>query len=241
MRPTLTPEVVQALAQSFRNQAVVVWLYLWTRADFKTSKTWPSLRTIGTALGIRPENVLREIRILETEGWLVVQKGRSTNTYDVTVPKSVDAVLTTPVPQSVYPAVTTPVPSGDNPPSPDVTGPSEQYQEHNHKPQKRSTSKVFDPSSMDLPFQSERFTQTWGDFCQHRLSLKCRLSELAATRILNKCKSWGEEIAITALDQSIESGWKTIYEPKGNGKVPRSTIPKEPPFVDTVGSRKTSR
>jgi hypothetical protein len=76
---------------------------------------------------------------------------------------------------------------------------------------------------MDLPFASETFRQTWADFLEHRKTVKAPMSDLAAKRILAKCRSWGEPVAIEALDRSIEAGWKGIFPPRGNNEPQRES------------------
>jgi hypothetical protein len=76
---------------------------------------------------------------------------------------------------------------------------------------------TFDPSTVDLPFASDRFRQSWGDYCCHRQHIKVPLTELAVTRLLNKCRQWGEDVAIASIDATIESGkWTGLFPPKGN-------------------------
>lgn len=86
-------------------------------------------------------------------------------------------------------------------------------------------NKAFDPLSLALPFPSDAFRQSWGDFCQSRKSIKPPLTEVAASRLLKKCERWGEETAIAAIDASIENGWKGLFEPKRSG-------PRAPERVD---------
>jgi len=74
----------------------------------------------------------------------------------------------------------------------------------------------FDPLKVDLPFTSPEFATAWAEFCQHRQSIKVKLTKLAATKILNRCRDWGEPAAIAAIDATVRSNkWTDIYEPKG--------------------------
>jgi hypothetical protein len=84
-----------------------------------------------------------------------------------------------------------------------------------------------------LPYDSEGFRDTWKLFCQMRAGKKKSVTELAATRILAKCRDWGEAIAIEALDRSIGGEWTDIYLPKSNGAAPRSKggAPKRGPLI----------
>lgn len=82
---------------------------------------------------------------------------------------------------------------------------------------------TFDPTEVDLPFDSERFRQSWGDFCRYRRELpdaaKAPLTGLAVTRLLAKCKRWGEGGAIASINTTIESGkWTGLFKQKGNNE-----------------------
>ncbi|MHC4181119.1 MAG: hypothetical protein ACYSWU_26780, partial [Planctomycetota bacterium] len=82
---------------------------------------------------------------------------------------------------------------------------------------KEKEATAFDPTTVDLPFSSDRFRQSWCDFCQHRQNIKVPLTGLAITRLLNKCKKWGEGTAIASIDATIESGkWTGLYPPKND-------------------------
>jgi hypothetical protein len=99
----------------------------------------------------------------------------------------------------------------------------------NPNPSPSPKKETFDPTKVDLPFGSEDFRQSWGDFCDHRGGLvkrgdkKAELTELAVTRLLKKCGRWGEETAIASIDITIENGWKGLFEPKGNAHGKRAT------------------
>ena len=74
----------------------------------------------------------------------------------------------------------------------------------------------FDPSELVLPFDSPRFLEAWNEFCEHRKTTTPKMTTLAAKKILTKCKDFGESVAIQAIDNSIRSGWKDIFPPRGN-------------------------
>ncbi len=80
----------------------------------------------------------------------------------------------------------------------------------------------FDPLKAELPFDSPEFAKAWQDFCQHRRNVKVTLTELATTRILNKCQKWGEVLAIMAIDATIASDkWTDIYKPRDSDGQPK--------------------
>lgn len=104
------------------------------------------------------------------------------------------------------------------------TGPKgEPKRDHNgspFKPKPKPSPKpkeTFDPTKVDLPFDSERFRQSWGEFCQHRKDIRKPLTKLAVTKALNKCRAFGEADAIVAIDESITSGWPGLFKPKQSG------------------------
>lgn len=82
------------------------------------------------------------------------------------------------------------------------------------KGKSRSKAPQFDALSMDLPFDSQDFRESWSDWVAHRNTLKPAYTELAAKRQLNRCEKMGEETAIQQIDRSITSGWKDIFPPK---------------------------
>ena len=229
----LDNEIIDAHLARLDATAWKLYLCLLRHAN-RDSACWPSQAAIAEKTGLGERAVRNAIGRLVEAGLVIVERR----------PGKPITYLLTPAP-SCRPPDEGPAPSCRTPRhrragDPGTVVPQNKNKEQEPKNKKRS-SKIFDPCSMALPFPSEGFRQTWSDFCQHRQSLKCRLSELAAIRVLNKCKSWGEHDAIAAMDTSIENGWKGIFQSKSNGQATRETVPKEPPFVDTVASRKTSR
>ena len=68
------------------------------------------------------------------------------------------------------------------------------------------------PDSLDTP----AFHKAWADFLEHRREMKHPATALAQTRLLNQCEKWGEARAVEAIDISIGSGWRGLFEPRGN-------------------------
>lgn len=230
-RPQLTTEIVKALAATVPWRAFGVWVYLHSRADRATGESWPTGSTIARDLKIDRANVIRDIRQLETAGWLqVTRKPGTRSLYRVRVPQIAVRETTTVATGGV--GETTREPVGET-----TRGVlAKQHQEPNTTKnttnKKRTKTSNEDPSTTPLPFQSERFRQTWEDFCEHRKRTKHPLTELATKRILAKLQRWGEPAAIQALDTSIENDWRGVFVPKGNGRgQPEYTVPKKPPYV----------
>ena len=241
MRPQLTPELIESLAKTVTRRAFTVWVYLFTRADNETSKTWPSTSTIGKALGINRNHVSAQITELTEAGWLATEHRKGTsNRYRVTAPEGATATSATPhkgatatsaggVPPRVQvdaePATAT---------GPHLLPPRDTNSTKNSKGKKKGSKPKpvkFDAAKVGLPFQSELFRKTWGDFVASRETIKAPLTEMAATRILAKCRAWGESVAIEALDTSIESGWKGIFLPKGSRLPAKPSTPTKEPYV----------
>jgi len=62
--------------------------------------------------------------------------------------------------------------------------------------------------------KSEEFLGKWESFVEHRKQMGHPLTKKAAEYILGDCDKWGPEKAIEALKNSIENGWRGVFEPK---------------------------
>jgi len=80
------------------------------------------------------------------------------------------------------------------------------------KPSKVKEPQTPIPDSLDTP----AFHKAWADFLEHRREMKHPATALAQTRLLNQCEKWGEARAVEAIDISIGSGWRGLFEPRGN-------------------------
>jgi len=97
----------------------------------------------------------------------------------------------------------------------------EQEQEQDLPPKSPKGDSGFDPLKADLPFPSPEFAAAWAEFCQHRVDIKVKLTKLAVTKILNRCRDWGELAAIASIDATVRSNkWTDIYEPRGTTAEP---------------------
>jgi hypothetical protein len=62
--------------------------------------------------------------------------------------------------------------------------------------------------------KNEDFLGKWESFVEHRRQISYPLTRKAAEYILADCEKWGPEKAIEALKNSIENGWRGVFEPK---------------------------
>lgn len=86
-------------------------------------------------------------------------------------------------------------------------------------------------------FANARFLKVWKDFCEHRCKLatqgninrkKFAWTPRAAQAILKKMERWDMDIAIEALNISIDKEWADVFLPDdagGRPSKPQSTTP----------------
>jgi len=77
--------------------------------------------------------------------------------------------------------------------------------------------------SIELPFQSEEFKNSWGEWISYKKQRKQKFVAASQVKILKKLKLIGEARAIAAIEASIEGCWQGIYEPKSNFKNQQQT------------------
>lgn len=85
---------------------------------------------------------------------------------------------------------------------------------------KKSEVKKFDPLKATLPVCVNY--EKWCDFVEMRKQIKKPLTERAVNLILNKLMDFGET-ANASLEQSIASGWSSVYPLKQNTGYQQST------------------
>lgn len=98
----------------------------------------------------------------------------------------------------------------------------EKNKEEQKKPQNRAPAGAgsqkgkskFDPTAVDLPFQSENFRKCWLDWCAHRREKRSPLTVTTTAKQLGDFAKWGESASIEAMDTAIRSGWTGVFEPK---------------------------
>lgn len=66
----------------------------------------------------------------------------------------------------------------------------------------------------ELPFESERFKQSWGEWTSYRTQSKKKLSPISIKKQFNQFIQWGEVKSIQSINQSISHGWQGLFEPK---------------------------
>jgi hypothetical protein len=206
----------------------LIWVYLHTRADVQTGKCWPSLNTIRKTIRTNRNHALEDIRTLEAAGWLsVLRRPGTINKYVVQSPlPGVPATDTHPT-KRLYPLREQPV---------SATGTPTEHTKNTTRNTEGAGKKSlkFDPLKVGLPFQSDRFRKTWGEFVEHRNQIKKPLTQLATSKLLAKLERWGEGTAVQSLDEAVENGWQGVFEPKGNGQSSRPSTPTKPPYVFTA-------
>jgi hypothetical protein len=67
-----------------------------------------------------------------------------------------------------------------------------------------------------LTLQTPEFTAAWSKWIAHRAESKHRLTPTATRECLASCAAWGPAKAVESITQSITSGWRGLFEPKGN-------------------------
>lgn len=79
------------------------------------------------------------------------------------------------------------------------------------------------------PFDRPDFRQAWADFEAHRASLPRRdqLSDVGRRKALAKLAPWGPDKAIRALNESVVSAWRGVFEPKGEAPKANETPGRE--------------
>jgi len=90
--------------------------------------------------------------------------------------------------------------------------------EHKGSPIKDTPIKVL-PIRIDLPFDSDKFKESWTDWELHRKQLKKPLTDQSIKMQLKKLKSLGENTAIEWIEYAIEKNWQSFFPP------PQSTQP----------------
>ena len=64
----------------------------------------------------------------------------------------------------------------------------------------------FDPESVELPFQSEKFIWAWATWVKLRKKIGCPLTRIATSQQLSKLRAMVEARAIAAIEHSIRWG-----------------------------------
>jgi hypothetical protein len=82
--------------------------------------------------------------------------------------------------------------------------------------------KSTEKEEIELPFSSPDFLMFWGNWEQHRIEIKKKLTPTTKKQQLAKLGEMGEARAIAALKHSLAGGWQGIFEPQGAANTPTS-------------------
>jgi len=85
-------------------------------------------------------------------------------------------------------------------------------------PDKRREEKKKKTPLPPLPFDSDRFRETWEAWKTHRKESGKKLTPTSVSRQLAKLKEIGEERAIAAIEHSVANGYQGIFEPSPGTK-----------------------
>lgn len=75
------------------------------------------------------------------------------------------------------------------------------------------------PVGVEIPeeLQTERFKAAWAEWAAHRRHSKTSLTPEGERRALGKLRKWGEARAVAAIENSLEQGYRGLFEPSENG------------------------
>ena len=82
------------------------------------------------------------------------------------------------------------------------------------KTKKDANRDRFDPESVQLPFESEKFSLGWRKWVKHRKEIGHPLTPTATSQQLTKLSAMVEARAIAAIQHSVANGWQGLFEPK---------------------------
>lgn len=61
--------------------------------------------------------------------------------------------------------------------------------------------------------ETDAFCEAWRNWVDYRHKRRKPLTFRAVKLQIGKLESWGQDRAIQAIDNAIEKGWATVYEP----------------------------
>jgi hypothetical protein len=103
----------------------------------------------------------------------------------------------------------------------------------------RKEGKGKEEIEMDLPFESEKFSEAWDMWQGHRREKKKRLTKSTATMQLKAMEEIGEFRSIAMIKYSIKNGWTGLFEENVSNvtaiNVPSSQIFRKPQTSDQYG------
>lgn len=204
--------------------------YLLTLNEFigNNQNAWPSQETLARAMNATRRSVQRWQAEMVTAGVLEVASGRGcrlSNHYRLNLNKL------TPKPQS-EPLWNSDTVSPLEEPNSDTASPliatqcrmnsdtmSHRKNMNNHLKDQRGAI----PENL----LTESFTKAWADWLAYRRQQKQSLAPATIEKQLAKLAAWGPVVAVQAIHESIEYGWKRLFEPKHgvNGKATLGASP----------------
>ena len=91
----------------------------------------------------------------------------------------------------------------------------------------KEEQKTASPKLQVLPFQSEKFRDSWEEWKTYRKEIKKPLTATAIKRQFNALEKMGEENSIASITESICNGWTGLFEPKKNKGTKKTTQQRE--------------
>jgi hypothetical protein len=212
-RPLITPELIAELAAAVPKRAAFLWFYLWSRADFETSVTFPKVRTIGKEARIKAGHVCEDLRLLEAGRWLTVERkpgGRSS--YTVSAPRKVYPETGTPPPQSVSRNGNSACPKTGTARIPKREH-KNSTKEHNQETLKKTT-----PPTIEIPANLNHpdFLAAWNEWVTYRRERRLTTAPRTLARQLRDLAAWGPVAAAESIERSLKAGWQGLFEPRQN-------------------------
>lgn len=167
---------------------------------------WPGMARLADELGTSRRQIVRWLAVLADKGLVKIEhRGKGeTNRYFLFGGRSDKSV------------------NGGDKMSPRVvtkchpTNNSEQQQTNNKRKGCLFGDEFVESILGDTP--TNAIMAAWGEWVQHRKSSNHPMTELAAKKTLKKMKGMGHDRAIAAIDNSIASGYRGLFEPTGAPK-----------------------
>ena len=181
------------------------------------SLSWPGVRRLATDLGVSVGTAVASIERLEACGLLVVQRGGNGQRNRYMLPFQS-------APDSDAPSPAESAPESDaleESPGSQTAGPDE-----DRKARKRESPGLLPealPQSLDTP----EFRAAWDEWKAYKVEGRAKLTESTRAKQLKKLAGWGTSRGIAAIELSIASGWKGLFEGK-DGTGSKSFAPASP-------------
>ena len=181
------------------------------------SLSWPGVRRLATDLGVSVGTAVASIERLEACGLLVVQRGGNgqRNRYMLPFQSAPDSDA----PDYDGSATETDA-LGDSPPG-QATQPDQE------KKAKKKESPSLLPEALPPSLDTPEFRAAWDEWKTYKREGRAKLTESTKAKQLKKLAGWGTARGIAAIELSIASGWKGLFEGK-DGTGSKSFAPASP-------------